>query len=145
MTDSPKREALPKWLREDGQARERVRKSRKHEKRIAGAMGGKRIAASGARAIPGQGTDATGLAITPRGDIATPLLHIEHKYVEASTESIGVSRKRLKKVVDGAHMARRVPAMILTFEGAKWFPQDWVLVPMSFARERLGLPDEPAP
>jgi hypothetical protein len=135
--EQPVRRVSPKWLREDGDPGARVKKSRKHETRIAKAFGGKRLPASGAKRY----SRWTPTSVTAGGDVGTPSLHIEHKYVEPTTMSVGVKREWLEKVTAGAGRALKTPAMVLTFEKAVGFEQDWLLIPVSTARRLMGIED----
>lgn len=138
MTDEVVKRGGPKWMREGGDPGERVKKSRKHEDRVAKAYGGKRLAASGAKRV----SKWSHTSVTAGGDISTDNLLIEHKYVEAATASLSVKRAWLEKVTIGARRVTKVPAMAITFEKAKGFSEDWLLVPMDFARRALGVTDE---
>jgi hypothetical protein len=64
---------------------------------------------------------------------------IEHKRAEPETKSISVKREWLLKVSEGAERMAKVPAMVLTFEDSKGFEGDWLMVPLSAARNLLGL------
>jgi len=109
---------------------DRVKKSTKEERKIAKQLGGYAHRRSGG--LPWSKHDAT----TACGDITTPDLHIEHKRVEASTRSIGVTRKWLAKVTVGARSRMKIPAMVLHYEGAQGHEEDWLMMPLEVA-ERL--------
>jgi hypothetical protein len=55
--------------------------------------------------------------------------------------SVGVKREWLEKVTAGAGRALKTPAMVLTFEKAVGFEQDWLLIPVSTARRLMGIED----
>lgn len=136
--EEPVKRGSPKWLRDGGDPGDRVKKSRKHETRVAKAFGGKRLPASGAKRHSKWGHSS----VTAGGDVSTDSLHIEHKYVEPTTGSLSVKREWLVKVTAGARRVTKIPALVITFEKARDFPEDWILVPMEFARRRLGMDDE---
>ena len=147
--DTPKpRHALPRYLRDEGVRGDVKKRSDKHERRIAKAMGGKRIARSGAVSVGrfsqwgGTKYKDGAAAITANGDVTTPDFVIEHKFIEPLTKSVGVSRVWLTKVTEGARRQMKTPAMVLTFERAHGHEQDWLLIPLSIARTKLGFTDE---
>ena len=133
MDDKPSNpRPTPRWLDPDGGRSHRVRRSKGHENRIAKSVNGTRLPASGAVAI------SKWSSTTARGDIGTVEFHIEHKYAQPSTKSIGVQRSWLSKVTGGAKTEGKTPAMVLTFERPQKHPQDWLLIPLSVAKE-LGI------
>jgi len=125
----------PKWLRENQDFSSKTKKSKKHENRIATALGGKRLPASGAKRY----TKWLPSSVTAGADVGTPTLHIEAKRAEPDTKSIGVTREWLRKVTEGSDRVMKTPAMVLTFELPKGFEEDWLLLPLSVARRLLGL------
>lgn len=147
--DEPKpRTAIPRYLRDEGMRGDIKKRSDKHERRIATALGGKRIASSGAKSVgrfsQWGGTKYAGTAdrSTANGDVETPDLFVEHKFIEPGTKSISLTRVWLAKVSEGARRHLKTPVMVLTFERAKDHEQDWLLIPLSVARKKLGFTDE---
>lgn len=135
MSDEPRPKPSPKWLRESQDYSGKAKRSKKHEVRVAKALGGTRLAASGAKRF----SKWLPTGVTAGADVGTPTLHVEHKRAERDTGSIGVKREWLLKVTEGADRVMKTPAMVLTFEEAKGIEQDWLLVPLSVARRLLGL------
>jgi hypothetical protein len=125
----------PRWLKENQDFSSKAKKSKKHENRIASAMGGKRLPASGAKRY----TKWLPSSVTAGADVGNKTLHMEAKRAEPGTKSIGVTREWLLKVTEGSARVMKTPAMVLTFEEAKGFEGDWVLLPLSVARRLLGL------
>jgi len=133
MDDKPSNpRPSPRWLDPDGGRAHRVRRSKGHEERIAKEVKGRRLPASGAVAV------SKWCPQTARGDIGTPEFHIEHKYAQPHTKSIGVQRKWLSKVTSGAKTEGKVPAMVLTFERPQKHAEDWLMIPLSVAKS-LGI------
>ena len=125
----------PKWLTDDHGNHDRARRSRKHEQRIATAMGGRRIARSGGKAW--SRWDKT----TDQGDIKTPIFHLEHKRTDK--DSMSVKKEWLDKVSDGAQRVGKDPGVVITFEDpVKGKVEDWVLVPLAVAKRRMGYGSE---
>ena len=132
--DPPKRPA-PKWLTDDYGNLDRAKRSNTHERRIAGQLGGKRIARSGAKAW--SKWDKT----TERGDIKTPDLHVEHKRTD--NESMSIKKDWLVQVTEGAERVGKDPALVITFEDpTRGKVIDWILMPLDVAKRRLGIPDD---
>lgn len=113
-----------KWT---NRTKERVRHSRKSEERVAGLVGGKRLARSGAKAWSKWDTT------TDRGDIANKDFHIEHK--ETEKDSLSIKRAWLAKVAAGAQAVNKEPVLWVTFHSAGQPPQDWVMFPLSVAKQ----------
>lgn len=127
-----------KWVDDVHGNRDRARISKSHENRVAGALGGKRLPASGAK----KASHWADSSVTAGGDIVTRELLIEHKRAEVETASIGVTRKWLQKVTQGANRAMKTPAMVLTFQGADGFSGDWLLLPLDIATRLLQVETE---
>lgn len=122
---------------------DRYRKSRKHEERIAAALGGKRLPNSGAKmrskyskvgkasnvSFRGEKLDSEFERITLNGDISQRNFHIEHKSTER--ESLSIKVEWLDKVSDGAASAGTIPALVITYVSKRVGvpPKDWVLIP----------------
>jgi len=118
----------PKWLENPNYGK--VQKSKKHEKRIAKELGGKRLPRSGANRWSKWNKS------TANGDIKTPTLHVEHKRTEKA--SISIKREWLEKVCDGARAVAKDPAVVITFEDASEIPQDWAIIPLSVLKRLLN-------
>ena len=132
MSDDRLRRPMPKWMTDDTGNKDRARRSKKHEIRVAGVMGGRRIAQSGARAW--SKWDKT----TDQGDIRTPLFHVEHK--RTVNASMSIKKEWLDKVSDGAKRSGKDPALVITFEDeVRKKNEDWILVPLDVAMRRLGV------
>ena len=129
-TDTPEvKPPSPKWL--DGVHHENSRQSKKHERRLAERLGGKRYAGSGNRRWSNHSRSES----TDKGDIATPTFHFEHKFTRA--DSLSVKQEWLKKVSDGAKMRFKDPGLIITFQDLQGHPEDeWVAMPLE-VYERL--------
>lgn len=125
--DAPKAIGRLKWLDPN---RERARRSRKHEERVAKELGGKRIARSGARTWLRRGGSKVdgGASITEGGDLKTKDFHFEHKRTQK--KSIAISRTWLEQIFVAARARFKDPGLIVTFEKATKAPEDWVMVPM---------------
>jgi len=114
--------------------KERALKSKRRENQAAKRLGGRRIAASGAR--PWSRYDRAldmkfgcgGKATTARGDIRTTDLHVEHKRTEKG--SISVKLEWLLKVTAGAVASNRDPMLMLEFERGVQPPVKWIAVPL---------------
>lgn len=109
---------------------DKVKKSRKHENRIASSLGGRTLIQSGAAApskwarhLDGSGHESA------KGDIRTDDFHIEHKSTEK--KSMSLKLEWLNKVREGARRAALYPAIVVTFEKGLRDPEDWVLLPKS--------------
>ena len=124
-----------KWL--ENSNHERARKSRKHEDRVAGRLGGRRLRRSGGAQWSPQDKS------TEDGDIATPEFHVEHKGTKK--KSLSVKREWLDKVREGARKFGKDPALVLTFDDpAKPHkpPEDWICLPVEVAQRILGYGDD---
>lgn len=125
---------------------DRFRKAKKHEQRIAAAVGGRRLPNSGGKARSNGMSGKVGRVsnvsfrgekldpdkterVTLDGDVASKRFHIEHKSTER--DSIAVKKEWLDKVSDGAADHGTVPAMVLTFVSKRpGVPHsDWALIP----------------
>jgi hypothetical protein len=138
MNDDPTyKKPSPRWLRESQDFSSKARKSKKHEIRVAKELGGKRLAASGAKRF----SKWMPTSVTAGGDLGTKDLLVEHKRAEPETKSIGVKREWLQKVTEGAKRCMKDPAMVLTFEDSNGFEQDWMLLPLSVAKRLMVLPE----
>ena len=135
MSDEPVKPPSLKWLDDTRGNLTRAKRSSKHETRIAKSLGGKRLPQSGAKRF----SKWLPSSVTAGGDLTTDNLLIEHKRAEPETKSISVKREWLLKVSEGAERMAKVPAMVLTFEDSKGFEGDWLMVPLSAARNLLGL------
>lgn len=122
----------PKWLANESGNRTRAKRSNTAERRVASALGGKRIARSGAKSW-----SASDYKTTDRGDIQTPLLHVEHKRTDRA--SMSLQREWLEKVTAGARRTDRAPALVVTFDQPHQPPQDWLMLPLEVARRLLGI------
>lgn len=122
----------PKWLLDGSGNRDRAKRSNKAERRVASSLGGRRIARSGAKQW-----SSGDYKTTDRGDIRTPLLHVEHKRTDR--ESMSVKKEWLDKVSKGAARVDKTPALVLTFEERGKPPSDWILLPLEVAAKKLGV------
>jgi hypothetical protein len=108
-----------------------IKASRKQENRVAGRMGGNRIAKSGAGkiAISGTGRGTVNLA-GGKGDVSTDLLLGECKTV-VNKASVSVKQDHLVKISREAHLVGKSPAEVISFplmpDGVE---NDWVLMPL---------------
>lgn len=129
MTDDDGKRPKPKlW---ENQNYGKVQKSKKHENRVARELGGKRLPRSGANRW------SKWDKATANGDIAVPEIHVEHKRTEK--DSMSLKREWLEKVTIGSRAQAKEPAMVLTFEDATSFPQDWALIPLDMLKQLLAL------
>ena len=127
---------IPRWMRGDEDARRgRVKSSRAHEKRIAKAIQGKVLPGSGNRLWTGRAGDTK----TQGADVDSRVLRVEHKFVQAATKSYGVTRQVFAKIVESARSSKKVPALVITFEGAQAMPGDWICLPLDVAVRLLQL------
>lgn len=106
---------------------DKVKRSKKHELRIATSVGGRRLPASGGRPWSARWDPTTAC-----GDVTTKKLHIEHKMTDRG--SIGVKQEWLDKVSDGARRVGKDPAMVLTYEARGRSASDWLLIPLDVAK-----------
>jgi hypothetical protein len=123
----------PRWLTDTTGTKDRFRRSKKHENRIGKALGGRRIKRSGGARWSGSDKN------TDRGDISTPELHVEHKRTDKA--SMSLKKEWLDKVRAGASRTiAKDPAVVITFEDPiKHTCDDWLMIPLSVARRRMGL------
>jgi hypothetical protein len=109
---------------------ERFRRSKAHENRIAGKLGGSRLARSGG--LPWSKHDST----TAGGDIKTKGWHLEHKRTEH--DSMSIKKEWLHKVSAAARQRAKDPGLVVTFENKLAAPEDWVLIPMAVYQRLTG-------
>lgn len=114
----------------------RVKRSQKEEGRYAGKIGAKKQPRSGGLAW--SKSDGT----TAGGDFTSPMLHVEHKHAEPTTKSIGIRRKWLAQVTEGAKRRLRVPAIGLTFKEPEGHDEDWIALPLEFAMRLIRTLEE---
>lgn len=108
--------------------REKVRRSRRNEARIATALHGRTYSGSGNRR---HSDDAKS---TKRGDLGTQDFHIEHKGT-TNKKSIGIKKEWLEKVTAGAQRVVKDPALAFTFESEDGREQDdYIVLPMDVFR-----------
>jgi hypothetical protein len=113
----------PKWL--EGDHHENSRQSKKHERRLAERLGGRRYAGSGNKRWSRHSRSDS----TDKGDIATPRFHFEHKFTRA--DSMSVKQEWLAKVEEGAKLRFKDPGLIVTFQDQYGHPEDeWVAMPL---------------
>lgn len=130
--DEKPKKIEPNWLSGKDQVSEgsrRVRKSRKHERRLAEQLGGKRLPGSGNQAWSRNERGKKSM-VTGGADIESPSLVLEHKYTEK--ESLSLKREWLEKITVAASMRAKTPGVVITFDGARDIEKDWVLVPLSY-------------
>lgn len=143
MSDEDPRDPLSKlkWAEPN---HDRYRRSRKHEERIAKALGGKRLPNSGGKLrskyskvgkvsnVSFRGEEhAEGFAnVTLDGDIGQRRLHVEHKRTVKS--SIGFKKEWWTKVADGARSTDTIPALVFTFESHRLGEADLDLAVVPF-------------
>lgn len=117
----------------------RFGRSKQHEHRIADELGGRRVARSGG--MPWSSYDEKnreGKTLTNGGDIKTPELMVEHKRTDM--QSMSLKREWLDGVKQGAKMALRDPAIVITFEDnlSERPPEDWIMVPLAVWKRRAA-------
>lgn len=124
---------------------DRYRKSRKHEERIAKALGGRRLPNSGGKlrskySKVGKASNVSfrgeehseGFAnVTLDGDIGQRKFHVEHK--RTVHESMTVKKEWWLKVKDGASSTDTTPALVLTFESKRLGEPDLDLAVVPFS------------
>lgn len=116
-----------KWLQPNSDTK---RRSNKNERRLARALGGKRVRNSGGRAWSrGDAKTVVGSGpVTEGGDLSTRDFFLENKRSEK--KSISVQKEWLEGIKDSARRVGKDPGVILTFETARKPPEDWVLIPI---------------
>jgi hypothetical protein len=129
--DAVKEKPKPKWADAN---RDRFRRSKKHEERVAGVLGGKRLPRSGGLAW--SRSDAT----TAGGDLKTEVALVEHKRTE--NQSISLKKEWLHKVAAAAKRSNKDPAIVITFEEKLQPPEDWILIPVEVYRRLLAEKEE---
>lgn len=122
--------------------KDRYRRSKKHEQRLAADLGGRRLPNSGGKARSrwskvgkvsnvsfeeGAKEEQGFETITLDGDIGHARFHIEHKRTER--DSIGFKKEWWEKVARGARDTGTTPAFVLTFETAGAPPLDVAVIP----------------
>jgi hypothetical protein len=135
---------------------DRYARSKKHEQRLAKALGGRRLPNSGGRlrsrysktlkvsdvSFRGERLSAGFENITLDGDIGSSDFHYEHKRTD--TASISFKREWWEKVAHGAQATGTEPAVILTFEIPRrpgQIPLDLVVISRAvFERLKRGSP-----
>lgn len=119
----------PKW---GDPNRKRSKNSRKHEKRVAGLLGGKTTPASGAVPFTRRELNPDSVG----GDIVTRDFLIEHK--STSRGSLSIKREWLEKVRRGADKKMLDAALVITYTDGKGRPlEEWVAVPMDVFRRMV--------
>jgi len=111
---------------------EAVKRSKKHEERVAGKLGGCRMKRSGGARY------SKSYTVTDGYDLGCRLLKGEHKFVRPGTGSIVVKREWLDALLVLTKRLSQEPALLITFEGMKTH-QDWVLMPLAVVQKRLGV------
>lgn len=126
------RKPKPPLLRDHSEQQEAARRSRKHEERLAGKLGGRRVRRSG-------GMPYSKTYRVPEGhDLGIRLFKGEHKFVRPGTKSITIKREWLVKLLE---LTKRMPqeaALLITFE-KMMVHEDWVLMPLEVVKRRLGV------
>ena len=110
---------IPKWLRDE--PKNNVKKSKKHELRLAEKLEGKREPRSGANTFSKWVNRSVGR------DITTPKFLVEHKFTEAA--SISLKKEWLDKIKEASTGAMKEPVLIVTFETNKKI-EDWAVIPL---------------
>ena len=147
---SDENEKRPKWMPSpfdtSNPNKDRYKRSKKQEQRIAADLGGRRLPNSGGKArskwakvgkvsnvsLDGKYEKAGFETITLDGDIGHAKFHIEHKRTEK--ESIAIKKDWWLKVSRGAKGTKTIPALVLTFEEAGRPPIDIAVVPYELLR-----------
>lgn len=133
--------------------RNRGKRSRKQEDRLAKELGGRRLPGSGAVrrskyatvarvsnvSFRGEELSETPERVTLDGDITAAEWHFEHKSTER--DSISIKVEWLDKVKHGAVYAGKTPALIVTFVSKRLgaAPSDWVLIPFDVFKRTWGV------
>ena len=126
------RKPKPPLLSDHADQREAVKRSKKHEERVAGKLGGRRVRRSGGMRY------SKNYTVTEGHDLGCRLLKGEHKFVRPATGSISVKREWLMALLELTKRLPQEPALLITFEGMKPH-QDWILMPLAVVQKRLGL------
>ena len=119
----------PKWMEQN---HGRVKRSQKEESRYAGKVGARKQPRSGGLAW--SSSDST----TAGGDFTSAVLHVEHKHAEPDTKSIGIQRRWLAQVTEGAKRRLRIPAIGLTFKEPQGHEEDWIALPLEFVMRLIA-------
>lgn len=114
----PVKNGAPKYLDAN---HGRVKRSKRHETRLAKELGGKRLPASGAKPYGARDLNTSG------ADIKTERFMVQHKGTER--DSIGVKREWLHELTVEAKRRYKQPMLIVTFEKETRFPSEWVAIP----------------
>lgn len=122
--------------------RESGKMSRRQERRVADALGGRRVPGSGSGLAATGGFGAIGRKAGRKGDVEAGPLLVEAKATRRA--SLSVRFAWVEKIAAEAAAAGRVPALALTFEGRGGgaTPRDLVAVPAEWLRavmRRAGL------
>lgn len=134
--------------------KDRSKRSRKQEQRVADLLGGRRLPNSGAKpkskwarvarisnvSFTGEKLSEVVPFSTLDGDITAKQLHIEHK--STVKDSISVKREWWDKVKDGAASTDTIPALVITFESRRASEphEDIACVPLSVLKKLMGIP-----
>lgn len=151
MSDDEGKSPLDRLTYLNNSNKDRSKRSRKHEDRVAGLVGGKRLAQSGAKpkskwlkipvvsTVSFRGEKPREGWSTLDGDIGQKDLWIEHK--STIKNSIALQREWWLKVKDGAASTDRTPAIVITFEGRRSGEdnEDIACIPLSVLRKLMGL------
>lgn len=107
---------------EDETPGDRVRRSRKGERKLAKRLGGKPEPASGS--LLGTG-----------GDVGVDDFQLDRK--ATGRKSIGVSIEMLRKIEDEAALKGREPGLVLVFEKMpRGYYDEWLVIPLKVVQER---------
>lgn len=119
----------PQWL--DNDNKNKVKKSKKHEFRLAAELGGKREIRSGANKFSPYDGDTR----TAGRDITTDQFLIEHKFTEA--QSMSVKKEWLDKIKLSSVAAMKNPMLIITFHQEHKQPEDWAVIPLHLLKQLI--------
>lgn len=120
-TDTSNERYIPrqKYLEEN---RERSKRTRQIERKVAKKIGATRLPCSGAKHWSPWVRRSQG------ADLSTKELHIEHKRTERG--SLSVQREWLRTTSEEARRRGKDPALILMFENEKEMPEEWIMMPL---------------
>jgi len=124
-----RRKIAPKWT---DPSNDNVKRSKKHEFRIAKEFGGQREPRSGGLAWGTAWKDAG----TKGRDITAPDFLIEHKNTQAKTMTL--KREWLDRIKEVAKSTFKDPMVIVTFQEGDEQPDDWCMVPMPVFKRYLA-------
>lgn len=135
------------WI---GKTQTNVKRSKKHERRLAEELGGKREARSGGLAYSAY--DRAGpygpSARTAGRDITTEMFYIEHKHT--IKKAMSFKQEWLEGITKTAKNSLKEPAMIITFEPDpntteyRDAEQDWAVLPISIFKRLIANKSEEA-